>query len=74
MNVIDKKECRKAEVMDLEIEAMQNLVDRRWMWLNVPQNKLRRTYTAVLVDTREMEAKLKFLQDERETIKVEETY
>ena len=70
MNVIDKKDCRKAEVMDLEIEAMQNLIDRRWMWLNVPQNKLRRTYPAVLADTREMEVKLKQLQDERVTVKV----
>lgn len=74
MNVIDKKECRKAEIMDQEIEAMQNLVDRRWMWLNVPQNKLRRTYTAVLADTREIEAKLKQLQEEGAAIKVEETY
>ncbi len=74
MDVIDKKDCRKAEVMDLEIEAMQNLIDRRWTWLNVPQNKLRRTHPAVLADTKEMEAKLKQLQEERLLIKVEETY
>ena len=74
MDVIDKKDCRKAEVMDLEIEAKQNLIDRRWTWLNVPQNKLRRTYPAVLADTREMEAMLKQLQEERSLINVGETY
>ena len=74
MIVIDKKDCRKAEVMDLEIESMQNFIDRRNAWLNVPQNKLRRTYPAVLADTKEMEAKLKQLQEESALINVGETY
>jgi len=68
MTVIDKKDCRKAEVIDQEVEAMQALIDRRWMWLNKPENKMRRTYKAVLEDTREMEQKVADLLVEKANI------
>jgi hypothetical protein len=66
MTVIDKKDCRKAEIILNEIRAMQNLIDRRWIWLNKPENKARRTYQAILKDTKEMEGKLKDLRNELE--------
>jgi len=62
-DVITKKECKhKQDVLECEIEALQSLIDRRWMWLNKAENKLRGTYKAVLKDTNEMEAKLKDLK------------
>lgn len=68
MTVIDKTNCRKAEIIDQEIQAMQALVDRRWMWLNKAENKLKRTYNAVLRDTREMEQKIADLMIEKAEI------
>lgn len=49
-----------------EINSFQSLVNKRNAWLNVPENKLRGTYKAVLKDTREMEDKLKELRKELE--------
>lgn len=66
MTVIDKKECRKAEVINHEIEALGNLIDRRHAWLNKPENKRRRTYDAIVKDTLEMECKLTELNKELE--------
>jgi hypothetical protein len=71
MTVTDvKKGHRSLTVIDDERRALQNLIDRRWMWLNKPENKLRRTYSAVLKDTQEMEFKLKELNLEYEESKI----
>ena len=66
MTVIDKKECRKAEVIEIEIEALGNLIDRRHAWMNKAENKMRRTYDAIVKDTLEMECKLLELNKELE--------
>jgi len=63
MEVIDKH-VKTQYVLQCEIDALQNLIDRRWMWLNKAENKLRGTYKAVLKDTNEMETKLKELKEE----------
>jgi hypothetical protein len=64
MTVIDKKDCRKAEVIENEIETLGNLIDRRTIWLNKPENKRRGTYQSIVKDTLEMECKLKELNNE----------
>lgn len=66
MTVLDVKTARKPTVIETEIRALDNLIDRRQMWLNKPENKLRKTYQAVLQDTLEMECKLLELRKELE--------
>lgn len=65
MTVIEaKRGQRSLTVISDERRALQDLIDRRWMWLNKPENKLRRTHAAVLKDTQEMEQKLRELDQE----------
>jgi hypothetical protein len=66
MTVIESS-VRKPNVIKGEISAMENLITRRHMWLNKPENKLRTTYKAVLKDTEEMEDKLTALRAELST-------
>jgi hypothetical protein len=47
-----------------EIESLSDLITKRWEWLNTDVNKKRRTYSAVLKDTQEMEEKLKSLKED----------
>ena len=68
MTVIDTKGNRKPAIIENEIRALMNLVDRRDMWLNKAENKLRRTYPAVRKDTNEMKEKLRDLRKELEEV------
>lgn len=68
MEVIDIKGNRKPAIIEDEIRRLMNLVDRRDMWLNKAENKLRRTYSAVLKDTNEMKEKLRDLRKELEEV------
>ncbi len=65
MTIVEAKRGKRSlTVIHDERKALQDLIDRRWMWLNKPENKLRRTHAAVLKDTQEMEAKLRELDQE----------
>lgn len=71
MTVTDVKPGQRSlQVINDERKALQNLIDRRWMWLNLPVSKMKRTYSAVLKDTQEMEARLKELNQEYDEAKI----
>jgi hypothetical protein len=55
---------RKPSIIKSEIEAIDNLITRRLMWLNRAENRLKKTYQAVKLDTDQMEERLKDLRDE----------
>jgi hypothetical protein len=55
---------RNDKTLEKEIELLSNLIRKRWVWLNTDANKNRRTYSAVLKDTQEMEEKLQSLKED----------
>lgn len=63
MTAIDIKKRKPAIIHD-EINALDRLITRRIMWLNKADNKLKGTYSAVKLDTDQMEERLKDLRDE----------
>lgn len=64
MTVITKDQsCNKNLVVSDEAEKLQRLIDRRHAWLAKPENKMKSTFSAVLADTREMEAELQSLEN-----------
>ncbi len=69
MQEFEVKTGRKPATIQIEIDALDRLITRRWMWLNKPESKLKGTYRAVLRDTEEMEAKLKALRIEFDEVK-----
>jgi hypothetical protein len=50
-------------VKQKETESLSALIEKRYKWLNNDANKKRRTYSAVLKDTKEMEQNLKDLKE-----------
>lgn len=72
MTIKSKKEMTTLDrifMLENEIDAMQNLIDRRTYWMNRPENKMKGTYKSVARDTRQMEEKIEDLKLELEDLK-----
>lgn len=54
---------KKNHTLQNEIESLSALIGKRRVWLNNEANKKRRTYPAVLKDTKEMEQNLSELKE-----------
>ena len=59
---------RMAGIVQGEIQAIENLIEKRKIWLNDEKNKKRTTYFAVSRDTDEMLEKLSELKSEHQTL------
>lgn len=60
----EQKTSRNEAVVELEIMALRNLIDRRHGWLANPDNRMRSTYEAVRCNTRSLEYQLLELEQE----------
>lgn len=58
------KIIRNKKIVKTEIRTLSDLIDKREKWLNDPNNKNRSTYSAVKLDTLEMEEKKHALIEE----------
>lgn len=63
-----KQAERKASLVEMEIRALETLIERRHIWLQKPNNRQRSTYAAVRNDTAEMMKRLMELNDELDEI------
>lgn len=55
---------RTVKVIQMEIDALNNLITKRLEWLSNPLNRRRGTYNAVKLDTLQMQRNLDALKEE----------
>jgi hypothetical protein len=55
---------RNKKIVNAEIKTLSDLIDKREKWLRDPNNKNRSTYSAVKLDTLEMQEKKHALIEE----------
>lgn len=68
IQVRDGKPKRDAASLELEINTLRRIVERRHSWLADPINRMRGTYEAVLRDTHNIEYQLMELEQEYEAL------
>lgn len=61
--------ARNKRIIQSEIDSLSELIRKRNEWLKKPENKMRRTYSAVKKDTIEMEEKLSDLNEDLNNLK-----
>lgn len=72
--IIKTHQQQSLESLELEAQALRNLIERRNAWLNDPVNRLKSTYSAVSGDTLELMLELQQLENDIETIKRRNNY
>lgn len=68
--IMDVKTDKTEYVIIHEMRSLSALIAKRQGWLNKPENKLKGTYKAVLMDTNEMYEELAVLRAELAKVNV----